>query len=88
MNISQIAKALGRKGGLARAKKLSAEQRKKIASLGGQVKSLSAKANDRIESNFRFARTMKLLRKVPKIKSVSRVNHPLPGIYASSKRPL
>lgn len=86
MNPRQLAQALGSRGGHARAKRLSAEQRKKIASLGGQVKALSEKANDRIESNFCFARTMKLLRKVPKIKSVSRIHHPLPGIYADSKR--
>lgn len=86
MNTRQIAKALGRKGGLARAKKLSAEQRRKIAALGGEVKALSNKANDRIESNFRFARTMKLLRKTPAVISVSRINNPLPEIYVSSKR--
>ena len=85
MNTRQIAKALGRKGGLARAKKLSAEQRKKIASLGGKVKAISAKANERIESNFRLAETLKLLRPAPKIKSVSHAKEPLPGVYADSK---
>ncbi len=85
MNITQIAKALGRKGGLARARKLSAEQRKKIASKGGMVKALSAKANDRIESNFRFVETLKVLRPSPKVKSVSKIKGPLPNIYANSK---
>jgi len=85
MNASQIARTLGRKGGLARAKKLSKEQRKKIASLGGRTKALSAKAQERIESNFRFAETLKLLRPAPKVKSVSHAKRPLPGVYADSK---
>lgn len=85
MNARQIAKALGRKGGLARAKKLSAEQRRKIASKGGMVKALSAKANDRIESNFRFAESLKILRPPPKVKSVSQIKGPLPTLYDNSK---
>ncbi len=85
MNTREMAKKLGRKGGLARAKNLSAERRRSIASRGGQIKSLSYKANDRIESNFRFSESLKLLRPCPKVKSVSRVNYALPGVYADSK---
>ncbi len=83
MNTRQLAKALGRRGGLARAKSLSAEQRKKIASLGGQVKALSAKAAQRIEKNFKYLKAVQGLRKLPRSKSVSRVSQPLPGIYAN-----
>ncbi|MBF0491510.1 MAG: hypothetical protein HQM15_01860 [Deltaproteobacteria bacterium] len=85
MNIHKLAKELGRKGGLARAQKLSAKRRKEIASLGGVSKSLSQKANERIESNFRFWETMKILRPSQKVKSVSRVNYRLPEIYACPK---
>lgn len=82
MNISQIAKTLGRKGGLARAKKLSAEQRKKIAARGGYVKSISAKAERRILDNLLWLDTLRELRKAPPVKSVSRISYKLPGIYA------
>ncbi len=85
MNIRQIAKKMGRKGGLARAKSLSAEQRKQIASLGGRVRAISNKAVQRIEDNFIYLETLRELRKVPSVKSVSQVRHRLPGIYAKNR---
>lgn len=85
MNLRKIAKKMGRKGGLARAKRLSAEQRIKIASLGGQVKALSAKAEQRIEKNYIYVKIVKELQKPPKPKSISRISHSLPGIYANGK---
>lgn len=84
MNINQIAKALGRKGGLARAKKLSAEQRRKISTRGGQIKAISAKAEQRILDNLLWLETLRELRKVNPVKSVSRVRNKLPGIYAKN----
>ncbi len=80
MNVSQLAKQLGRRGGLARAKKLSAKRRREIASLGGQVKNLSEKVVQRIEKNFKYLKAVKELRKPPKPKSVSRVYNSLPGV--------
>lgn len=85
MNARQIAKALGRRGGLARARRLSAERRQEIAALGGMVKALSAKAAQRIEKNFKYLEVVKQFQQAPKPKSVSRVSHPLPGIYAQDK---
>jgi len=82
MNIRQIAKVLGRRGGLARAKRLSATERKSIASLGGQMKSLSYHAVQRIEDNLAYLKTLRALKKPPRVHSVSRVTHLLPGIYA------
>lgn len=84
MNTRQLARALGR-GGLARGKRLSAEQRKKIASLGGQVKALSAKAAQRIDENFIYVNIIEELKKPPQVKAVSQVRHPLPGIYAKNR---
>ena len=66
MNTSKIAKALGRRGGLARAKKLSGQKRKEIAALGGVTKALSAKAAQRIEKNFKYSNALKELKKTPK----------------------
>lgn len=85
MNAKQIAKALGRRGGLARSKKLSAEQRKAIASRGGHGKALNAKAAQRIVDNFIYLDVLRELRKVPQVKSVSRTSEPLPGIYAKKR---
>lgn len=63
MNIRDIAKALGRLGGRARAKKLSAKRRKEIASMGGLSRALSHHAERRIEENFRYLETIESLKK-------------------------
>ncbi|MBF0106998.1 MAG: hypothetical protein HQM16_16920 [Deltaproteobacteria bacterium] len=54
MSLREYAKILGRKGGLARGKRLSAAQRKNIASSGGKARSESYKLARRIENNFRY----------------------------------
>lgn len=79
MSPSQLAKILGRRGGLARARKLSSQRRKEIASLGGQVKHITNKAIQRIERNFKYLKAVKILQRALKPKSVSRVYGPLPN---------
>ena len=85
MDISTIAKQLGRKGGLARSKSLSPEEKKRIATRAAQSRWLSVKAMDRISRNLDYAEAVRLLRKPPKVISVSQVNHKLPGIYGNTK---
>jgi hypothetical protein len=63
MGIRSIARALGRRGGLARARKLSAERRKEIASQGGRSKALSRHASRRIRENFEYLKRVNALRK-------------------------
>jgi len=63
MRMSAIAKALGRRGGLARARKLSPERRREIASKGGRSKALSRHASRRIRENFEYLRRIDALRK-------------------------
>lgn len=63
MNLRHVAKALGRRGGLARARRLAPQERKKIASLGGRAKALSRHAARRIEDNFRYLEAIEALRK-------------------------
>lgn len=63
MNVRQLAQILGRQGGKTRARLLSHEQRKKIASLGGRVKALSRHAARRIEENFRYLEAIEALKK-------------------------
>ncbi len=63
MRIHQIAKALGRLGGLARARKLSPERRREIASQGGRSKALSRHAARRIRENFEYLKRVNALRK-------------------------
>ncbi|GEM_PF-1601291 len=86
MSLSALAKKLGKRGGLARAKKLSTKRRKEIASLGGRTKALSAKAVQRIEDNLIYLNTLQGMIKTPRIKSMSYLpRKPLPGIYAKHR---
>jgi len=63
MRLHQLAQALGRLGGLARAKTLSASRRKEIASQGGRSKALSRVAARRILDNFAYLEAVEALRK-------------------------
>lgn len=80
MNPSAMARALGRNGGRARARRLSVADKKRIASLGGQARRQSLEAARRIADNVRYAAVLGELRGEP----VTRLRDfagPLPGIY-------
>src|SRR3990167_9361306 len=53
-SLQKVARLLGRRGGKARARSLSAKERKKIASQGGRSRALSHHALRRIEDNSRY----------------------------------
>ncbi len=67
MGIHESAQALGRLGGEARARALSRERRKQIASRGGRVKALSHHAARRIRENFRYLKAADALRRSSRI---------------------
>jgi hypothetical protein len=82
MNASEMAKALGRRGGRARARRLSVAEKKRIASLGGKARRQSLQAARRIADNFRYAAVLGALRGQPTtVKRVRSCAGPLPGIY-------
>ena len=62
MTVNKHAKALGKRGGEKRAKRLSSEQKKVIASLGGKARAESLQAAKRIEENFLYLETIQELR--------------------------
>ena len=82
MNHKNIAKILGKRGGLARAKNLSAEKRKAIAKAGAKARMESLKLAKRIEVNFRYLEMLRAFKPVEKSKSVKTTKSKLPGIYA------
>lgn len=85
-SVTSIAKALGKRGGLARAKRLSADRKKTIASQGGKSRAQSLLAAKRLRANFEFLATVKILAgKSTAIKSVSNYKGPLPGHYAKTR---
>jgi hypothetical protein len=78
---SRIARALGRRGGRARAARLSAADRTRIASLGGQARLASMRAARRIEDNLRYAAAIDDLRHRPAVSRAQTAVKRLPGIY-------
>jgi hypothetical protein len=77
-----IAKALGRRGGRARARRLSSEERRRIAALGGAARSASLRAARRIEENFAYLQAVQALgRRRHRPARVSTCKGPLPGHY-------
>ncbi|MBV8880144.1 MAG: hypothetical protein JO332_09290 [Planctomycetaceae bacterium] len=63
MELREIARALGRRGGLARARTISLERRREIASQGGRSKALARDASRRIRENFESLERVDALRK-------------------------
>ncbi len=82
MNVSDMARVLGRRGGRARGRRLSAADRKRIASMGGKARLQSIRAARRIADNFRYAAVVDHLRGRPTIvRQLRACAGPLPGIY-------
>lgn len=82
-----MAKALGRRGGQARAKRLSPDERKRIASLGGVARLRSREAARQIMVNLAYAAMVQELQGgPPKLTSVKTFAGPLPGIYRRGGR--
>jgi hypothetical protein len=82
MNTRTIAQQLGRRGGLKRAARLSADRKRRIAALGGNARAESFTIARRIEENLRYAATLEELQPRPAV--VTREERPerrLPGIY-------
>lgn len=86
MNSRDMARALGRQGGRVRAKRLSIDQRKRIASLGGSARLQSLRAARRIADNFRYAAALRELRGPSRaVKRLRTFEGRLPGIYPAKR---
>jgi hypothetical protein len=82
MTSRQMAQRLGRRGGRRRAQRLSAEERQRIASLGGKARSLSLQLAQRIDDNLQYAAlTAELRRPTRAVIRLTTFEGPLPGIY-------
>ncbi len=68
-----------------RALRLSARQRRRIASLGGKARSTSLHAARRIAANLRYAALLQDLRgQSTRVRRLRPFEGPLPGIYPAS----
>lgn len=81
-----VAKMLGRRGGRSRAKRLSADERRRIAALGGHARHRARQVAQRIEQNLRYAAAVvELQGPLPRVTRMKTFKGPLPGLY--SERP-
>lgn len=82
MNTTEMARALGRRGGRARHARLSASERKRIASLGGKARHESRLAARRIVENLRHAAVVSdLRRRRTPVRRLRTFAGRLPGLY-------
>lgn len=86
-NIKEIAKVLGSRGGRARAKSLTSEQRRSIAKKGALARLNSLEAARRIRINFQYVETVRCLApKTSKIIRVKRCSYRLPSVNGYAKK--
>ncbi len=77
-----MARAMGRRGGRARASRLSPERRHEIASLGGQARQRSLLAARRLVENLLYAAAVRELRgEARELLRMKTFNERLPGLY-------
>ena len=82
MKMSEAAAALGRRGGYARAARLSPERRREIAAAGAGARRRSLEAARRIAVNFSYAAAVDELRGTPPVvRSMATCRTRIPGIY-------
>ncbi len=77
-----MARAMGRRGGRARANRLSPERRRQIASLGGRARQRSLLATRRLVENLLYAAAVAELQgKAREVLRLKRFTGRLPGLY-------
>ena len=86
MNTSEIARMLGRRGGLKRAERLSKARRVEIARLGAQARADSLSLEQAIRNNFEYVAAIRQLHPPSTVNSGSKAGRKLPGIYATTQR--
>lgn len=81
MEPSALARALGRLGGLSRARRLTPAEKVRVASLGGHARRESLQAARRIAANFHYLAVVSELRPAPPVKRLRTCRTRLPGLY-------
>lgn len=81
MDTREMARALGRRGGRARARNLSSDERRRIAALGGAARRRSLKLAQRHRDNFVYAAIVLELQPRPRVDRMRTFDGPLPGLY-------
>lgn len=83
-----MAREMGRRGGRARADRLSAERRRQVAALGGRARQRSLLATRRLAENLLYAAaTLELRGETRKVLRMKTFTGRLPGLYAHRGSP-
>jgi hypothetical protein len=80
VKLTELARALGQRGGRARAARLPSDERRRIAAVGGRARRLSLEAAKRITDNLRYAAAARALREPPRVERLSTFEDRLPQI--------
>lgn len=87
MTVTELAAVLGRRGGRARAARLSPDRRRQIAAAGADARRASLEAARRIAVNFSYAAAVAALRgATPPVRRLSTCRNRLPGLYPGKAR--
>jgi hypothetical protein len=81
VDADRAARILGRRGGQARAERLSAEERRRIASLGGQARMRAIRIVRRMADTLDYAAAVAELQGRPAVVRMKTFKGPLPGLY-------
>ena len=85
MTTAEIARRLGRRGGLSRARRLSSQRRAEIARMGAKARRDSLRLAEAIRNNFDYVSAVHQLHPPADVRSESVFSGPLPGIYGDEE---
>lgn len=83
MILSEMARTLGRRGGLRRAQRLSRRRRAEIARMGARARAESLRLAEVIRNNFDYVRVIERLDPPGPVLSETMSRRALPGIHAA-----
>lgn len=86
MDTSELARTLGRRGGLRRAQRLSRQRRADIARMGAKARAESLRLAEAIRNNFDYVSVIERLDSPRPILSEPASRRALPGIYAAQPK--
>jgi len=81
MTRTAMARALGRRGGLARAGRLSKAEKRRIAAVGAAARLRSLRMGRQIAANFSYLAAVRSLSPHPRVERLRACHDRLPGLY-------
>jgi hypothetical protein len=86
MSLSEMARTLGRRGGLRRAQRLSKRRRAEIARIGASARAESLRLAEVIRNNFDYVRAIERLNPPRPVRSGTTCRGALPGIHGGQTK--